>query len=107
MAASTLVLNVPQLVTTSNSSGKLREIILPIGMSSLKMSSNALFYIQVTGSDEGDQTAAAQFMYPAGVYMEPFWSLGEPIMHPLRATVSIYAIGNSTAQSIWFHAVSR
>lgn len=108
MAAATLVLNVPQKVTFSADAGKLREVILPVGATSVKMSSSEAFYLQVSGVDEEAETTTAQFKYAAGVFMEPIWTGGDvPYPIPLSSALSVYFIGASVSQAVWFHAVSR
>lgn len=109
MATATLTINVPKKITTSADANKLRQVVLPIGTTALKMSSPSAFYLQLTGAsaDEGAEDATLQFYYPAGVFMEPLWTCGEVYPNPLDAPLNIYFIGAGTAQAIYLHAVTR
>lgn len=107
MATATLTLNDAKKVTTSNTAGKLREIEIPIGTQTVKISSTAGFYIDTSGAaDEGDQNTARQFYYPAGVYYERPWDLGGRAVEATRDVWKIYIIGTSTSQEVFLHAIA-
>jgi hypothetical protein len=111
LAAATLVLETPQLVTLEATGTNLRKLIVPAGTRYIEYSSAAAwFYEKETAtpqSDGGAGTAAIQQRVDAGTssFRAPGSGSGRACI-PLGSTVAIYLAGSNSGQ-LWLTATRR
>jgi hypothetical protein len=101
MAAATLVLGVPQLITLEATVTNLREVVVPAGCRSLLIDREEPIFVEVdTGqADGGAEAAAAQQRFPAGLnsWRVPGSGQGASV---LTETVSVFVRPTSASQVI-------
>lgn len=108
MAAATLVLDVPQLVTLEVTPTNLRKVVLPVGTRYLEYSSAAAFFLELAAQSTADAaagTAAAQQRFDAGTGSKRAPQSGSGRSN-VRSAWNVYLAGSGASQQVWLTAVS-
>lgn len=109
MAAATLVLNVPQLVTLEATPTNLRKVTVPAGTRFLEYSSASPWFLELAAQATADAaagTAGSQQRFDTGTGSKraPWSGAGRAILAADRA---IYLAGSVASQQVWLTAVSQ
>jgi hypothetical protein len=108
VAAATLVLDVPQLVTLEAVGTNLRKVVLPVGTRYLEYSSAAAWFLELAAQSTADGaagTAAAQQRFDPGTDRKRAPQSGAG-RSSVRSAWNVYLAGSGAAQQVWLTAVS-